>query len=115
MNKGDTLVFPLHAKRSNPHHDHYRGQTQNHLLPHVLLLQAPLLLLPHPPLDPSPRLQAERKGGAGYLADEPPHVGCRCILPHWPVAAPAQTVELSEHLPWTRLHSSNELTEPSLH
>ena len=27
INKGDTLVLPLNAKRSNPHHDHYQGQT----------------------------------------------------------------------------------------
>ena len=114
MNKGDTLVLPLKAKRSNPHHDHYRGQTQNRFLPQVRLpLQVPLLLL-RIPLDPFLRLQVGHKGGADCAVDEPPHVGDRCILPHWPVAAPARTVELSEHLPWTRLHSFGELTESSL-
>ena len=101
MNKGDTLALPLSTTRSNPHHDHYRGQTQNHLRPQVLLLlQVPLLLhLPRILLDPFLRLPVGHKGGADCSVDEPPHVGYRCILPHWPATAPAQTVELSEHLP----------------
>ena len=115
INKGDTLVFPLHAKRSNPHHDHYRGQTQNHLLPQVLLLlQAPLLLLPRTLLDPFLRLQVGHKGGADCAVDEPLHVDYRCILPHWLAASPARTVELLGHLPWSRPHSFGELTESSL-
>ena len=116
MNKGDTLVLPLSAKRSNPHHDHYRGQTQDHLLPQVLLLlQAPLLLLlPRTLLDPFLRLQVGHKGGADCSVDEPLHADYRCILLHWPAAALAQTVELSGHLPWSRLHFAGELTESSL-
>ena len=39
-------------------------------------------------------------------AGEPPRVGCCCTLLHWPAAALAQPVELSEHLLRTRLHSS---------
>ena len=116
MNKGDTLVLPLSAKRSNPHHDHYRGQTQNHLLPQdLLLLQAPLLLLlPRTLLDPFLRLQVGHKGGADCAVDEPLHADYRCILPHWPAAVLAQTIEPSGHLPWTKLHFAGELTESSL-
>ena len=101
MNKSDTLVLPLSAKRSNPHHDHYRGQTQDHLLPQVLLLlQAPLLLLlPRTLLDPFLWLQVGHKVGADCSEDEPLHVDYRCILPHGPAAAPARTIKLSEHLP----------------
>ena len=102
MNKGDTLGFPLHAKRSNPHHDHYRGQTQNHFLPQVRLpLQVPLLLLhlPRILLDPFLRLPVGHKGGADCAVDEPLHADYRCILQHWPAAVPAQTVEPSGHLP----------------
>ena len=93
INRGDTLVLPLNAKRSNPHYDHYRGQTQNHLRPQVrLLLQAPLLLhLPRILLDPFLRLQVGHKGGADCAVDEPLHADYRCILPHWPAAVPAQT------------------------
>ena len=54
------------------------------------------------------------KGGADCSVDEPLHADYRCILPHWPAAVPAQTVELSGHLPWTKLHSASELTESSL-
>ena len=96
MNKGDTLDLPLSTKRSNPHHDHYQGQTQDHLLPQVLLLlQAPLLLLlPRILLDPFLRLQVGHKGGADCAVDEPLHADYRCILQHWPAAVLAQTVEL---------------------
>ena len=110
INRGDTLVLPLNAKRSNPHHGHYRGQTQNHFLPQVLLpLQVPLLLL-RTLLDPFLRLQVEHKGGADCAVDEPLHADYRCILQHWPAAVLAQTIEPSGHLPWTKLHFAGELT-----
>jgi hypothetical protein len=60
---------------------------------------------PYPHLDLSLLLQEERKGGAGYVASEPPCAGGRCTFWHWPAAALARPVELSKHLLQTRLHS----------
>jgi hypothetical protein len=89
---------------------------QDHLLPQVLLLlQAPLLLLlPRTLLDPFLRLQVGHKGGADCSEDEPLHADYHCILPHWPAAVLAQTVELLGHFPLSKLHFTGELTESSL-
>jgi hypothetical protein len=42
---------------------------------------------PYPHPDLSLLLQEERKGGAGYVASEPPCAGGRCTFWHWPAAA----------------------------
>jgi hypothetical protein len=62
---------------------------------------------PHPHPDPSLLPQEECKGGAGYATSEPSRADCCCTLRHWPTAALAQPVKLSEHLLQTRLHSFN--------